>query len=377
MANTLTQLQPLLFSAAKKVQQEPYAVLGSLASDFDDKGVAIGDTVRVPVAPIRAIKTFTPSMQPSAGDDATASNVDVQITANRYVDWNLTSEQLRSLQNGGTNKDWLAQLMNQGMRTLRNAAESDAASAVAAGASFAVGVGGTTPFSSDLSLVAQARKAMLDRGAPMADASIIINTDASLNMLQLGVVQQAQQAGNGMQLATGILADKYGFKIKETAQINPRTGTATGNAYVLNGAGVKGSNSLTLGTGTGTITANDFLKIGTDPIQYGVQTGIAAPGAVTLFNPGLVKGYASALAAAVTTSYTPNLILDRNAAVGVLRPPLLNDNPLYSGKVSITDPSGVTYLLVEIQGDGMVTWRLHLAWGFKVINPEFCGILLG
>lgn len=43
----------------------------------------------------------------------------------------------------------------------------------------------------------------------------------------------------------------------------------------------------------------------------------------------------------------------------------------------ISDSKGMTYLLVQIAGDGMVTWRLHLAYGFKVAQGEHVALLLG
>jgi hypothetical protein len=34
-------------------------------------------------------------------------------------------------------------------------------------------------------------------------------------------------------------------------------------------------------------------------------------------------------------------------------------------------------LLLDIEQYGMRTWELHLAWGFKVIKPEFVATILG
>ena len=102
MANVFTALQPVLYSAAQEVSNEPFGCVGAIAASFDDKGVAIGDTVKVPVAPTRSTSDYTPAMTTTAGTDATASTVDVTITANKLVSWNLTGEQLRSLENGTT-----------------------------------------------------------------------------------------------------------------------------------------------------------------------------------------------------------------------------------------------------------------------------------
>jgi hypothetical protein len=53
MANIFTAIQPVLYSAAQDVANEPFGVINAINANFDDKGVAIGDTVKVPVAPTR------------------------------------------------------------------------------------------------------------------------------------------------------------------------------------------------------------------------------------------------------------------------------------------------------------------------------------
>jgi len=150
MANVLTALAPVLYSAAQQVSAEPFGVINAISASFDDKGVAKGDTVTVPVAPTRAATDFVPGAAASSGDDAVAQGIAVQITASKKVSWALTGEQIRSLQNGGNNDEWARQLIQQGMRTLRNLAEADACSAIKVGASRAIGTAGTTPFASDI-----------------------------------------------------------------------------------------------------------------------------------------------------------------------------------------------------------------------------------
>jgi len=161
MSNTLTNLQPTLYSAAQEVSNEPFGIVSAISANFDDKGVAIGDKVTVPVAPVRASGNYSPTMNlhnGSTGDDAIAAKVDVEITANKYVSWHLTGEQEKSLANGGTDKEWFRQLVAQGMRQLRNDAEADAYAAVKVGASRAIGTAGTTPFATGIDEIAALRK---------------------------------------------------------------------------------------------------------------------------------------------------------------------------------------------------------------------------
>lgn len=78
----------------------------------------------------------------------------------------------------------------------------------------------------------------------------------------------------------------------------------------------------------------------------------------------------------IGNSYTPNLAFERNAVVGIMRPSVMPDNPLIQ-KTLISDDMGMTYLLVQIAGDGMATWRLHLCYGFKVVQGEHVAIVMG
>jgi hypothetical protein len=59
-----------------------------------------------------------------------------------------------------------------------------------------------------------------------------------------------------------------------------------------------------------------------------------------------------------------------------MRPPLIPPNANIQQR-TISDGRGMTYLLVQVAGDGMITWRLHLAWGFAVVQPEFVVNVMG
>ena len=376
MANTLTALAPTLFSAAKEVAAEPFGVVGAINTSFDDKGVAKGDNVSVDVAPTRAASDFTPANVASTGSDATGSKIDVTITKSRKVDWHLTGEQIRSLQNATINQDWVKQLVSQGMRTLRNECEVDAALAVKVGASRAFGTAGTTPFASDLTAMTNARKILVDNGAPKADLQMVFDTAAGLNLRNLGVLQNAYQAGSDQERRTGEFLPQMGFRLSESAGIGAHTpGTGAGH-LINNGAGYPiGTTALTVDTGTGTILPGDVITLAGDANKY-VVTAALASNVVTIGAPGLRKAVADNAAFSYTSSYTANLAFERNAVVGVLRPPIMPPNPVID-QMLVSDDKGMTYLMLQIAQYGQISWELHLAWGFKSINGEFSALILG
>lgn len=376
MANTLTSLAPTLFSAAKLVANEPFGVVGAINTQFDDKGVAKGDNVSVDVAPVRSASDFTPAATTSTGGNATASKIDVTITKSRKVDWHLTGEQQRSLENATISQDWVQQLIAQGMRTLRNEAEVDAALAVKIGASRAYGTAGTTPFGSDLTALTNARKILVDNGAPKADMQMVFDTSAGLNLRNLGILQNAYQAGGDQERRTGEFLPQMGFRLSESAGIGLHT-KGTGTSYQVNNASgyAIGDTTIAVDTGSGTILAGDVITFAGDSNKY-VVTSALSGGSLTIGAPGLRAALADNTALTVGNNYTANLAFERASVVGVLRPPIMPPNPTIS-QMLVSDQFGMTYLMLDIAQYGQRTWELHLAWGFKSINGEFSSILLG
>lgn len=375
MPNTLTALAPTLYSAAQQVSAEPFGVISAINTQFDDKGVARGDEVTVPVAPTRQASDFTPAATSGTGDDATAASVKVKITKSRKVSWHLTGEQQRSLQNGAEDKEWIRQLVAQGMRTLRNEAELDAVQAIKVGASRAVGTAGTNPFTSNLDGLVDVRQVLQDNGAPLSDLQLVINSSAGAAARKLGIIQNAYQAGSDAERRSGALLRQFGFNITESAGITTHV-KGTGASYVTSGITAAGSRDVALITGSGTVLAGDVVTMAGDTNKYVVNNGVAAAGTISLGRPGLRSTIANASALTVGNNYTPNLAFERNAVVGVLRPPIMPDNPTQQ-KLLISDDKGMTYLLMQIAQYGQVSWELHLAWGFQVVQGEHVALLLG
>ncbi len=377
MPNTLTALAPTLFSAAKKVAAEPFGAVSAIDTRFDNKGVALNDTVKVDIAPTRSASDFTPAATASSGTDATASSISVQITKSRKVSWHLTGEQIRSLENATISRDWIEQLMMQGMRTLRNEAEVDCVSAIRKGGSRAYGTAGTTPFASDLSLLTNLRKILQDNGAPLADLQFVCDTSAGLNLRNLGVFQNAYQAGSEEERRSGNFLPQMGFQIRESAGISTVT-KGTGSGYLINmGSGLAvGGTDVTVDTGSGTVLAGDIVTFaGTSAHKY-VVTSALASNVFSIGSPGSRVLEADNDAITVGNDFTPSLAFERNAVVGIMRPPLIPANPIINQQL-ISDQYGMTYLLLDIAQYGQRTWELHLAWGFQAVNQEFIAVGLG
>lgn len=379
MANTLTELQPILFSAAQTVSAEPFGAVDAINTSFDNQGVAKGDVVKVPVAPTRAAADFTPSNVSATGADATADDVEVQISKSRKVSWHLTGEQQRSLDNGATSAEWIRQLVAQGMRTLRNEAEADAVTAIYTGASYAAGTAGTNPFASNINPLADVRKLLRDNGAPLSDLQFVMDTTSEANLLKLGVVQSADTAGSDGERRSGFVGRQFGFELRQSAGIAQHVKGA-GTGYDANGGEAVGETAIVLDGGTVNTTgikAGDVVTFAGDTNKYVVNTGSTATGGtIAIGKPGLKEVLADGTEMTIGDSYTPNVAFDRGAVVGVMRPPLMPANPTIQ-QMLVSDGMGMTYLMLDISQYGQRTWEIHLAWGFKAVQPEHIAILMG
>lgn len=379
MSNTLTALQPTLFSVAQEVSNEPFGIIAGINTNFDDKGVAIGDKVTVPVAPVRAAGTYAPTMNlnnGSAGADAIAGSVDVEITANRYTSWHLTGEQEKSLQNGGNDQGWFRDIVAQGMRTLRNEADAAAYAAIKVGASKALGTAGVTPFATGIDELADMNNLLYTQGAPMVDAQFVMSPAARAKFMKTGVYQLAYANGSEADRKAGILTREFGFSLRASAGITAHTSGAAAN-YATNGGESAGATSITVGTGTDPILAGDVFSLADrSGEQYVVSTARTGAGELLINRPGLYGATATAQAVTFTGNYTPCLAFERSAVVGVFRPPYIPANANIE-QVLVSDQYGMTYLLCRVIGDGVVTWRLHLAYGIKVVQPEHVALYLG
>lgn len=377
MANTLTALAPLLFSAARVVPRELTGIVGHINRDFQDKGVAKGDTVTVSVAPAATVSTYTEAQTFTAGTDRTASSTVLTLNQSKVSSFNLTAEQERSLGNAGVAQDFLVQTLQQHFRAHVNAMESYTWLAARAAASRATGTAATDPFATDQKPLADALKILLDNGAGNMDLAAIISTTGGTNLRKVANLFKVNESGGDM-VKTGVLGNLYGFDIRESAAVTT-VAAGTGSAYTTTAAGFAvGTTSLPLITGTGTVLAGDVVTFAGDTNKYIVKTGVAAPGTIVIQEPGLLVAMSAATKAMTIGSIaTADLCLRRDAVCLVARPGL---QPMGGGfeQQVITDPqTGLSFLLVRAVGDGMASWYVRTVYDVFAPNGYAIAQLLG
>jgi len=375
MANTLSNLIPDVYAALDVVSRELVGALPGVTRDPKADRVASNQTLRIAQTPTNTTSTYTPSMAIPSAIDQTIGNATLTLSKNKYAGFSWTGEEEYGMDQGPGFLSIRQNQIAQAFRVLVNEMENDVCDALAQGASRATGTAGTTPFASTLGDSAQVRKILDDNGAPGSGRSLVINTAAGAALRTLGQLTKANEAGQSMTLRDGELMNMHGFSIRESAQINDAT-AGTGASYLLNGALAVGATTVTVDTGTGTILAGDIVTIGAH--KYVVATALSG-GSFTINAPGIVAAAADNLAITVNATSARNLAFSSDAIVLATRLPIFpSQGDLAIDNEIITDPrTGISFDLRVYPGDGMVLYRIHALWGWKVAKPNHAALLLG
>lgn len=366
----LNKMAAALYEGANIVAKEPVGFLEAVRTDFNDQRASLGDSINVPFSGAAKADDFTESMALPEGDASTADTLQIKITDSKMTKWKLTGEEMRSLENAGSDKMWATDKIAEGCRTLRNLHEANIFKAVYKAASRATGTAASNPFSSgSIDILADAKKIMLDNGAPQTDMQCIIDSTSVANLLKSDLIQQAQMAGNTSVRDSGVLNSFYGFKLRASAQIAKHV-KGTGTGYKLSADEAVGQTVIGLDTGADTVVAGDILTFAADSVNKYVANSDLGSGIVSIGRPGLLIAGTDGDNVAIGNDYTPLPCFERSAVVTINRAPLIGENANVKQFV-ISDELGYTYLLCQVAGYGMTTWVLHTCFGTKVINPQY------
>lgn len=387
---TITNLIPVIYEALDVVSRELVGMVPSVALSASSQRAAKDQTITSFVAPAAAAGDITPAVAPPNDGDQTIGNVQMSISKARRVPVRWNGEQSLSLNvPGGPGRNNIQRdQFAQAFRTLANEIEADLA-ALHIYASRAAGTGGTTPFAfsatrSGFEDVADARKVLVDNGAPQSDINLVLGTTAGAKLRSIGQLNNAQASADQSFLRQGILMPIHGVDMRESGQINSFT-KGTGASATTNNAGYAvGATTITLASaGTGTILAGDVISFAGDANKYLVVTGdadVSGGGTVVLAAPGLMKAIpASATNITVEGSSVRNMIFHRNAIVLATRLPARpEEGDLAEDVMTFTDPrSGLSFEVALYKQYRQAQYEISIAWGVKAVKTEHIGILLG
>jgi len=381
-ANTLTDLMPDLYAALDKVSREQVGFIPSVGRNSGAERVAVGETLRIPIAGTANVGDVTPAMVVPDPTGQTVTNANITITKSRVAEFGFAGEEQKGLDNGGGYLSVQAGMIAQAMRALTNEVETDIAATYLA-TSRAFGTAGTTPFASNLGELANVRKILGDNGAPLADLNCVIDSTAGVKMRTLTQLTKANEAGGTDLLRQGVLLDIHGFALRESAKVETTTAIGTAANYVTDTGATypAGTTTIHVDTGTGTVLAGDIITFAGDDNKYVVTTGFAGDGDmdVVIAAPGLQQTLADGVAMSLGAVATMNMAFDREAIQLVTRAPALpKEGDAAIDRTIITDPvSGLAFEVAIYLGYKKVRYELSIAWGVENIKPEHTAILLG
>lgn len=382
-ALTLTGLVPTIYEAMDVVSREQAGLVRAVAMDSNASRAALNQIVMSPVVGPMASENLTASNVPADTPAQTINNVQITINKAKSVPFGITGEENRGLNSAGTtatiNRDRIA----QAMRTLTNEIETDLA-ALFPLASRAYGTATGTPFGTagDLSDFAGARRILSDNGAPSGELKMVLSPS---NVERLRGKQntlfRVNEAGSDELLRTGNIGSVQGFALGESRQIRTAVAVGTGASYVSSVAALTvGQTAIPIITGTGTVLAGDIVMFANDPNQYVVATGVAAPGTITIQEPGLQVAQASASRAmTIVAATTRSMFFHRGAIQLAIRAPAMPDGgDMADDVMTLVDPfSGITFEFVIYKGKRQVRYEVNAAWGCAVVQPRHLGLLIG
>lgn len=381
--NTLTNLIPSLYAGLDIVSREMCGLIPSVTIDANVNRAAVGQSVYVNIAPANAAGAdITPAMAVPAESDQTIGATAISITKSRAFPFSWNGEEQRGVNSGPGYADIRANQIAQAIRAAVNEVETDIG-VLHALASRAGGAIGTTPFATNTSGLNDARKVLVDNGAPTGNIRAVVNTAAGASLRTLYGVQTGR--GEAASIAEqGILVNSSGIPIRESAAIVTST-AGTGTSATTNTAGYAvGATTITLASaGTGTIVAGDVITFAGDANQYVVTTGdadVSNGGTIVLAAPGLRKAIAaSATNITVVAACSRNMVFSQSAIVLATRLPTRpEEGDMALDVMTITDPkSGLSFEVSMYPGYRKVRYEIAVSWGVKVIKPEHTALLIG
>lgn len=383
MANTLTNLIPDIYAALNVVSREMVGFIPAARRDARVERAALNQSVRVPIAAAATTATNTPGVTaPDTGDEV-VDNAEILISKSKHVPVRFNGEETRGLENAGTYGSIVQDRFVEGFRALANEIEADGFAAAYKASSRAFGTAGTAPMGTagDLSDIAGVARILDENGAPTTDRQLVLGHAGIANLRgKQSVLFKVNEAGSDDVLRNGMTDRLQGFAVRYSGQIAAHT-KGTGTSYQLAEAGSIGEADLDIDTGSGTVLAGDIVTFaGAGAAQkYVVNTGVTAPGTITLGAPGLRAAEADNAAMTIGNTYTPNLALSSSALVMAARLPAMPDGgDAADDRMTVTDPlTGISFEVAVYRQYLQLVYHIRLAWGWKCIKPAHVATLIG
>ena len=376
MPNTLTALIPSLQVSMQSVIREKTPISSVVDTSYGVEKAAVGQTVPVSsTAPISGADN-TPGANHPGASGLTPTKVDVGITKSRIFPFALTGEERKSMQQNGAM--FQSEQVKEAVRSAINEVWADVA-AMYSQASLAWGTPGTNPFTSNADAAWDLKTLLDDSVAPDSGRSMILDATGYNTLGKLNLLQNVSSSASTETLREGVVSRLAGFNVGWANAIKSHT-KGTGAGYLVNNAAgyAIGATAIAVDTGTGTIVAGDIVTFAGDSNKY-IATGLV--GATLTLNTGLKQAVADNTAITVANGGRRYLVGHKSAIAFGIRPPAQptedGSGDMADDRVVITDPdTGLAMSFAVYKQYGQVIYQAELAWGGKVIRPDWIKNLL-
>jgi hypothetical protein len=378
VTNTITQvLGKLLAEGVLALRQN---AVGPRLVNRDYEALAaqkMGNVINVPIPSAIAARAVTPSVVMNS-NVASAPTVAL-VTLDHWMEspFEASDNDIASM-----SPTFFPMQASEAIKSLGNDADAYLLGK-AAGVYQVVGVAGTTPFASGLTLLSTARKALNVGLAPMDNRFFIADPNADANFITTPNIIQANYRGNAAGINQADPGTVLGFAYYMDQNIGTTAvgvGWATGYiASTVSGAVGQTTLNVINTTASGTILVGDIFYSGSGTYTITAQqTTTATTATILTFYPALATAIATSAAITVQgTAYIQNLAANKYAFAWASRPLAgsLVDGHIFQAP---TDPiSGIALRLELSRQYKLETLSYDYLAGANLIRPTLAVRVLG
>ena len=366
MPNNLASIMPKILAQGLLALRGACVMPSVVNFDYGEDAREKGETVNVPIPSAIDAVEVTPSNVPPATADIAPTTAPIPLDYWWEAPFYLTDKDIAEAIN-----DVMPMQASEAIKAIaRKVNEQIFSNYIAIGGSF--GTPGTTPFATDTSDATGSRKILNIQLAGMMDRRFVLDVEAEANALNLRAFQDYSWSNALDVIRAGTIGEqRLGFDWFMDQQVPLHTSGDRSGATV-SGAQAKGSKTLVVTGGTGSINPGDVFTIAGSTLQYAVVSDAANTWTIS---PGLYNavsgGEAITFFGAGASNSPQNLAIHRDC-IGFASRPLVDEaEGLGNMIMSAGDPvSGLTLRLEVSREHKRTRWSYDLLWGSKVVRGE-------
>lgn len=392
MANTLDSIVPKIIASAMLTLRKNLPLIGKVNRNYEAELKTKGNVVDIPFSAPATTASVSPSMTWPTPGNLTIPKTQVTLDQWKYTACQVADDEVAKAE---VEKGFVPGQVMENIAALVDDVHTDLAARYKS-VYGTVGTAGTTPFASNIDVVADANFVLNGQKCPKIDRKAVIDLNAGKNLQKLSQLLQAQQAGDSKMLRDGEIGRLLKVDFEDSFTMPTHTSTAlSAGACTVNGVqavnagstdnGRTGTLSINKLTNTAALVAGDILEftVGGVVQQHVVtaNTTLAVGNTSVPVAPALRVATAGAEAVTLRASHVANLIFNPQAFALAVRPAqdfVMKGDP--NDVFTYTQPDPVTGLAFRVQivrGFMMRSWYFDILWGTACPRPELACRLLG